>query len=324
MPSSDLDFAPARFSTEALPTRNRISAWREFAREVVCVDIAPLAEPPFECEAMLRALPGLRTVSWASSAARFERTPEIVAKGADTFGLVINCCETMTAMQRNREIPLGAGDAALLLHSEPAALVQSPGRGLCLVLPRAALAPLVPQIEDAATRPIPHQNDALRLLLSYEKVVREDLALVAPELRNLTITHIHDLVAMLVGATGDGAAVAEGRGVAAARLAVIKADIVEHLDQRHLSLVAVAARQQVTPRYIQKLFEREGITFSEFVLEQRLARVHLMLSDPRMAGRTVSAIAYGAGFGDLSHFNRVFRARYGARPSDVRAAARPS
>ena len=27
------------------------------------------------------------------------------------------------------------------------------------------------------------------------------------------------------------------------------------------------------------------------------------------------------GFGDLSHFNRVFRRRYGATPSDVRAAS---
>ena len=53
----------------------------------------------------------------------------------------------------------------------------------------------------------------------------------------------------------------------------------------------------------------------------RLARAHRMLTDPRHVGRPVSAIAFDVGFGDLSHFNRTFRRRYGATPSDVRAAA---
>jgi AraC-like DNA-binding protein len=47
-----------------------------------------------------------------------------------------------------------------------------------------------------------------------------------------------------------------------------------------------------------------------------------MLTDPRYAGATVSAIAFAAGFGDLSHFNRNFRRRFGATPSDVREASR--
>jgi AraC-like DNA-binding protein len=72
---------------------------------------------------------------------------------------------------------------------------------------------------------------------------------------------------------------------------------------------------------VQLLFEREGLTFSQFLLDQRLARAHRMLLDPRFAGRTVSAIAYASGFGDLSHFNRAFRRRYGETASDVRAAA---
>jgi AraC-like DNA-binding protein len=41
----------------------------------------------------------------------------------------------------------------------------------------------------------------------------------------------------------------------------------------------------------------------------------------RHAAMTVNAIALVAGFGDLSHFNRSFRRRYGATPSDVRAAS---
>jgi AraC-like DNA-binding protein len=47
-----------------------------------------------------------------------------------------------------------------------------------------------------------------------------------------------------------------------------------------------------------------------------------MLSDPLQTNHRISAIAYAAGFSDLSYFNRAFRRSYGATPSDVRVAAR--
>jgi AraC-like DNA-binding protein len=74
----------------------------------------------------------------------------------------------------------------------------------------------------------------------------------------------------------------------------------------------------VTPRYIHKLFENEGLTFSSFVLGQRLSRAHRMLSDPRFADRNISTVAFDVGFGDLSYFNRTFRRRYVATPTDIK------
>lgn len=62
-------------------------------------------------------------------------------------------------------------------------------------------------------------------------------------------------------------------------------------------------------------------TFSEFVLAQRLARAHRFLTDPVRSDDTIGTIAFEAGFGDLSHFNRTFRRYYGATPSDIRAAS---
>jgi AraC-like DNA-binding protein len=72
------------------------------------------------------------------------------------------------------------------------------------------------------------------------------------------------------------------------------------------------------------MFESEGTTFTEHVLAQRLARAHRVLVDPRRSGEKISAVAYDCGFGDVSYFNRAFRQRYGAAPSDVRAQARES
>jgi AraC-like DNA-binding protein len=43
-----------------------------------------------------------------------------------------------------------------------------------------------------------------------------------------------------------------------------------------------------------------------------------LLSDPRLADRTIGSIAFDVGFGDLSYFNRTFRRRYGATPGEIR------
>lgn len=320
MPSESTDFAPVEVSTDVLPERDRLPFWREaFGRKFLNIVIEPLSDA-FEVEATLRAMPGLRSMECVASPARHERTPEIVSHADDSFTLPMNLRGGMTLSQRNRELSLDVGDAACFLNAEPSTLMHSQVHAWGLVVPRAALAPLVANVEDAAMRVIPRGNEALRLLTNYLKAVCKEPALAAPELRHLVATHVHDLVATMLGATRDGAAVANERGVKAARLAAVKADIVAHLDRRDFTLAALAARQQVTPRYIQMLFEVEGVTFSQFLLEQRLARVHRMLTDTRHAGASVSAIAFAAGFGDLSHFNRSFRRRYGASPSEIRRA----
>jgi AraC-like DNA-binding protein len=85
-----------------------------------------------------------------------------------------------------------------------------------------------------------------------------------------------------------------------------------------LAVDAVALRQRVTPRYVQMLFQDEGMTFSEFVLGQRLTRVYHELRDPRFRRTNISSIAFAAGFSELSYFNRTFRRRFGMSPSDLR------
>jgi AraC-like DNA-binding protein len=171
-------------------------------------------------------------------------------------------------------------------------------------------------------RVIPGHCEALRLLTNYAGILRQGSAPMAPELRQLVSIHIHDLIAVALGATRDGVAVAEGRGLRAARLRAVKAHILANLGNSNLTVNLVALRQGVTPRYVQMLFEAEGVTFSEFVLGRRLMRVYRELCDPRVNHTSISGFAIAAGFGDLSYFNRTFRRRFGMSPSELRQAVR--
>jgi AraC-like DNA-binding protein len=191
-----------------------------------------------------------------------------------------------------------------------------------LVLPRAALAPLVTNLDDAVLRLIPASTGALKLLANYVGMLADDEALATPDLRRLVVTQIYDLVALAIGATRDAAAIAEGRGVRAARSRAIKADIADRLAHDDLTVAAVASRQRISESYVRKLFESEGSSFSKWVLGERLISAHRMLTDHRFAGRSITSVAFDAGFGDISYFNRSFRRRFGATLSEIGAEAK--
>jgi transcriptional regulator GlxA family with amidase domain len=184
-------------------------------------------------------------------------------------------------------------------------------------VPLKTLAPLCGDVTASLYRPIRSDAHALGLLWPYVRAIQDSAS--TPDLQRMVVTHVHDLLALLIGATRDGAEVAQGRGLAAARLNAVKADIARNLDHDDISIGAIAKRHQVTPRYIQLLFEQAGTTFMEHVTAQRLDRAHRMLGSARHKEKKIAAIAAEAGFRDLSHFNRLFRRRYGASPSDMRA-----
>lgn len=150
------------------------------------------------------------------------------------------------------------------------------------------------------------------------------MALSSPELSRLVVKQVYDLVALAIGPTRDAAEIAGGRGVRAARLRAIQSDIATNAATQSFSIEGLAARHRISPRYIRRLFEGTGTTVIEFVVAQRLAHAHRMLSDAQYDERTISSIAFDAGFSDLSYFNRCFRQRYGATPSDIRAGVRPT
>jgi AraC-like DNA-binding protein len=112
---------------------------------------------------------------------------------------------------------------------------------------------------------------------------------------------------------------AHGRGLRAARIEAIKAELTQN---PRLDLDRLAACQGISPRYVQMLFDEAGTTFSVFVLERRLDAARNMLASPRYAAWMIAAIALEAEFGDLSHFNRRFKQRYGMTPSELRVRAK--
>jgi AraC-like DNA-binding protein len=316
-----------QFSTDSVPARDRLPYFREaLGRSIMRLDLGPYDDSrPLRFAATVREFDGLSVMSQQTNGHICRRTRSLLTDGHDEFIFSTNLSGFSLPSQVGREFRMDAGPAVLLSGSDVGARdLPVPGESLTLRIARRLLNGMAAKPEDALARPIPANTEALRLLVDYVRLSLKNRQPASPELRRLFATHISDLVALAVGATRDGANTAYGRGMRAARLSAIKSDIIGGLDDEGLGIGNIAKRRGVTPRYVQMLFESEGSTFTEFVLERRLTRAYRMLVSSRHDNRTIAAIAFEVGFGNLSYFNRAFRKRFGMTPSDARRADRNS
>ncbi len=316
-------FSTTRFSTADLPEKNRVAIWREqYGRKALKLDFEPTNEGSFECAVAFRALPGVQIMTTAMSPARIIRRHEFIADSNEDLIFIINQTGTATASARGRELVVREGDALLMSTSEVKVFERhSHGGSISFRIPQSAISSAVTNVYDVVMQLIPHDTEILKLLAGYAAPLFNEIALATPEFRRTAGGHLLDLIALALGATDDAAGLARKRALPAALLGKAKSYIIENSPRRDLSIGAVASHLGVTPRHLQRLFEREDTTFSEFLLTQRLSRAHYMLTKSRLAESRVSTIAYDVGFGDLSYFSRSFKKFYGARPRDIRNRA---
>ncbi len=276
-----------------------------------------VTEENLSVDATILRLPGVGVADSRTTAFRTTRS-RAMAKGTADY-IFFMCLEgAATFSHLGREASIVAGQAILLSSSDPHMIERAMSHHLFITVPKAALVAMAANADAALMAPMSCAGEKFSLLTSYVRLLMQEPNLATSDLRWLAANHIQDLAAVAVGATRDAAEIAAGRGIRVARLRAIKADIESNLASGDVGADALAGRHRVSPRYVRKLFEGEGMSLSQYVLQRRLAQVHRALRDPRLAHRTIGAIAFDAGFGDLSTFNHAFRRHFGMTPSEAR------
>jgi AraC-like DNA-binding protein len=305
------------FSATDWAERDRFEAIREiYGRTIARMDLEPVGDDPLAVDAMLQVLPGLGIARMNCTKAELRRTPRHLV--SDDFIFSINLSGQRRIAQHGRETTIGAGDAVLQTAGDVTAGRIDQSHFLAFRMQATAIGAMVANIDDRVACMVPRDTPALKLLTSYASMLREPLT---PDVTRLAVTHVHDLVALALGARRDATETAKLRGARAARLREIKQDIEAQLGSESLSIAMLAARHRLPVRYVQRLFESEGASFTEFVLERRLQRAHRLLRDAKFTDRPIGIIAFEAGFTNQPYFNRAFRQRFGAPPSEIRAQA---
>ena len=95
--------------------------------------------------------------------------------------------------------------------------------------------------------------------------------------------------------------------------------IAAHYADPELSPASIAERFGMSKRSLQRLFEGERLSVSQWISEKRLEQALLRLRDPRYDGTSLDEIAVLSGFGSALCLRRAVHAATGKTPSEIRS-----
>jgi AraC family transcriptional activator of tynA and feaB len=306
------------FSTAEVHPRDRFDFWYEVAcKNIIRHRSTPEDRYAFHAELQSAALAEV-------DLCLFENAPMNVAHAPsedDKFIIGRQLAGTFALEQSSREVLLQAGDFTLVDPRLPwSGKFFAGSKFLLLKIPRRALEARVGKTSEMtvrAIRPVEAENRLTSAFLDMLPAYADELGPVAEE---LVKDQALDLIAVsLAKAMESKPHVSSARSLAVMN---VRAVIDARLGDPALDPETVAAAAGISIRYANAVLAQEGTSIRRLIQERRLARCRRALEDPLQAHRTVSEIAYGWGFSDMTHFGRRFRAAYGMLPSEYRHANR--
>jgi AraC-like DNA-binding protein len=306
------------FSTGDVHPRDRFDYWLDVAcREITILDGVPDNRLAFEAEMQTGSLAEIRLLNFKSSPAQVAHTTRYLEAARDELFICHQVSGQQLLEQNGRNVMLKAGDATLLDPLLPyTANHSTPLNLLILKVPRLALEARIGktlQIVARSIRPSDADGGLISSLLAMLPGCADRLP---PTTSEVFSNQLLDLIALSFAHMGAARPkVSSSQAVVSMK---VRAAIESRLADPALDSDAVAAAAGISVRYANEVLAREGTSVARLIRTRRLERCQRALRDPTQAHRTVSEIAYGWGFSDMTHFGRSFRAAFGMLPSDFR------
>jgi AraC-like DNA-binding protein len=309
-------------STEVVPPPNRISYWRDVVREsVVALDCRFATRDEFRGSLESRDAGGLHLTRVDADAQTVARTPELIARASDDAMLVSLVLRGGACLvQDGQEAWLSPGDLVLKDTTRPYEMLFGASfTKWVLNVPRAALRQRLATPEALTAARVSGAAPLGRLARDFLTGFAALPATTPHSVQERLAGQALDLIAM---ALTEHAPAQACQGAHRTVLSVRMRSFVEqHLTEADLSGAAIANAFGMSARSVRDVFAAQGTTPGRHILARRLQRARIQLTDPTQQRRAIGDIAYAAGFSDLSHFSRSFRAAYGRSPREARQMA---
>lgn len=308
------------FHYSGVPSGRGFEAWREgLCRDFCRIDVDPGGADDVHWRVELPRVSSLSLARVRGTAGSFRRTRDLLSDANDDLVLTTAAAGEVVVLQQDRPIVLRQSEMCLMdMSIEGGVRTNGGNRFTSVRIPRRDLLSVCPHAERKLYEPLTENAQIRDLIVRYFDLTIETAAALDAVGQQTVARHVIDLIALLLRTSRDETHLAIQRGYSAARLQLIEARVLANLSDPNLNIASVAQSFGFGPKQVQRLFEKAGTTFTEYVLEHRLLMARSLLSSPSNRQEKIGSIAYGLGFGDLSYFNRCFRKRFGMTPSEWR------
>ena len=293
------------------------AARQGFMRQNMALDVVNHSTSGKQFSIVARNFGSVRVANIDPPPSSFARTQKHLADGKDIVSLVISRGGRFSVEGVEGEASCGAHGAAVLesrresvLHS----LDDIPVWTICM--DRAPLEPLIGNARRPLQQCVQGDNPALCLLGGYLGALGRLDRVCQPV---LVSQHIRELALCALGISRDAQAFVRERGARDARLLTVLDQLSQAAVEPGLDPLQFATQLNISVRYLHRMLEPSGHTFSEHLLAFRLAHAEAMLRDRSLARLRIGEIAARVGFSDISHFNRSFRQAFSQTPREFRA-----
>jgi len=310
------------WSTDAVAPGERFAFWTEAVCEAVLNVATEHPRDGFAGDITCRQYGDLQFAAFTSTSHKIVRLKSHIARSRGAHHLVSLQRSGLTRMfQSNEACELQPGDVGLVDGTRPFRIefTHAVDR-IVAVIPHAQLHGRAPWLYRQPLKRIAANTPLSGTLRFYlERLAGPECA--SPSEASALSENVCNIVALMTATTQSERASARHIAVHTS-LDHMLATLRRYLADPELSPGILAERLGVSVRTIHKRFHEADTTFGQWVLRNRLLACRRALDDPRFGSFTVSHIAYGWGFNDLSHFSKAFKARFGVSPTQHRRQQR--
>jgi AraC-like DNA-binding protein len=306
------------FSTAGVHPRDRFDCWHSAACKVVINhDSVPETRENFSAELKGEALGDVAMVCFENSPMAISHTARHIAQAPEEL-FICNQLEGCFALEQDsREVILQPGDITLLDPALPYSGRFFAGSKLLLLkAPRRQLEARVGKTREMTACLVKPKEGECAFLSASLRSLQAHVGHLGAAAQEIVKEQMLDLMAISLATTGGS----KPRVSCARSLVLMQlhAAIDQQLANPALTAPTVAAAAGVSVRYANAILAEQGTSMMRLIFERRLARCRRAFEDPLQSHRTVSEIAYGWGFSDMTHFGRRFKSAYGSSPSEYR------
>jgi len=316
---SNPDRAGLKFSTRDIPPRERCEWLRELiCREYANVEITSPMHADLSQELTIYPWGNLQLSTIQSSAISLERAAkEPYLSSQDAYFAVMLVSGDYLLEQNGREVLLQPGDMTIYDATRPHQ-IHCPGEfsKLILSIPRSVLRDRIRDIDRCTALRIPGAQGIGSVAANF----LHSSAIHAEQLQAHEFSRIsdHALDLLTLAITSVRPAEFHLSRSQSVSLNNIKAFIERNLRDADLCTGLIVQNTGFSARYINHLFQAEGISLMRYVWKRRLENCRKDMLSPVYSGYRVSDIAFRWGFNDTAHFSRAFKQQFGCSPREFR------